>query len=940
MAVSVISIGASVASTYIAGAIGGVTGQIVGAVVGTVIAGALSGQEQQEQELDQIAQQQASALLNKASNNAPLPVVYGLRKVGGTRVFMETSGTDNEFLHVVIAMSEGEINSFENVYLNDIISTDSRFSGVLNVYTHTGADNQTADSNLVSDVANWTSAHRLRGTAYVYCKLKFDQDAYSGGLPTITADIKGTKVYDPRTSTTAWSDNPILCIRDYLTNTRYGRGIETSLIDDASFIASANYCDATVTIGGVTKKRYTTNGLVNTSQGSMTILKQLLTACRGFLVFSGGKYKIIIDKPETANFTFDEDNILGAWTISLGTKNNQYNRIRANFINENKNYQPDIAVVESSSLRTIDNGLLLEKTISLPYTTDIDRAKMITTVNLNQSRQKISCEFLATVEGLRAEVGDVVYIKHSTVGWQFLNNNAGKKFRIIKLALQNNDEVRVTAVEYSDDSYDFGTIFVSDTAPNTNLPDVTQIGIPVNLVVTEELYVTNTSQGAQVRANLSWTKPNNAFIDSYEVEYADSTGFFHFVTQTRQTTAEVNNLQAGSFSFRVRTVNTVGVRSAYTTVTHVMAGLTTPPASLTNFSVRAIDGSAHLEWDRSEDLDVLHGGFIRVRHSNLTSGAVWAGGSNIGKASSGTTTHTVLPLLAGTYMIKAVDSAGNFSVNSTNAITTVPNILDFNVVLTQTESPSFSGVLDDMVKVGNVIRLAEAPFFVLTEAGDQLVTQDGLYDIETEDGQTGLADSYGEYYFGTTPDLGATYTSRVASNLRYSGFVASDLIDSRTSLVDTWSNWDGEPSDKVNAEIWIRHTTDNPNSSPTYSEWQPLVIGDFHARAFQFKVIATTTDPSRNLDISTLGITIDMPDRNERANNVTVPTSGLNVTYANPFKETPFLGITALNMDDHQYWTLSNESRTGFSIIIYDNNSNQHVSKPINWIATGFGRAV
>jgi len=939
MAVSVISIGASALSSYVAGAVGGgIAGQVIGAVVGTVVAGALTGAVTKEQEVEQITEQQASALLNKSSNNAPLPVIYGLRKVGGTRVFMETSGTDNEYLHVVIAMSEGEINSFESVYLNDIVSSDSRFSGVLNVYTHTGTDNQTADSNLVASVPNWTSAHRLRGTSYVYVKLKFDQDAYPQGLPTITADLKGKKVYDPRNSSTAWSDNPILCIRDYLTNTRYGRGISTSLIDDTSFNASANYCDANVSIGGVTKKRYTLNGIVNTSQGSMTILKQLLTACKGFLIFSGGKYKIIIDKPETSTFTFDEDNIVGKWTIGLGSKKNQFNRIRANFINSDKQWQPDIAVVESSTLRTKDNGLLLEKTISLPFTTDIDRAKMITTINLNQSRQKISCEFNSTIEGLRAEVGDVVYIKHSTVGWQFLNANAGKKFRITRLTLQNNDEVRVQAVEYSDDSYNYGTIFQSDTAPNTNLPDVTQTKIPVNLVVTEQLYVTNTSQGAQVRANLSWTKPTDAFIQYYEVEYADSTGVFEFVTQTRSTSAQVNNLKAGTFTFRVRSVNTIGVRSAYTTTSSVLAGLTTPPASLTSFSVRAIDGSAHLEWDRSTDLDVLHGGFIRVRHSNLTTGATWAGGSNIGKASSGTTTHTVLPLLAGTYMIKAVDSAGNFSVNSTNAVTTVPNILDFNVVSTQTESPSFGGVLFDMVKVGNVIRLAEAPFFLVTEAGDQLLTQDGL-DIETEDGATGEAEDYGEYYFATTADLGATYTSRVASNLVYSGFVATDLIDSRTALVDTWSNWDGEPSDKVNAEIWIRHTKDNPSGNPTYSEWQPLIIGDFHARAFQFKVIATTSDPSRNLDISTLGISIDMPDRNERATNVTVPTSGLNVTYANPFKETPFLGVTALNMDDSQFWTLSNESRTGFSIIIYDNNNNQNVSKPINWIATGFGRA-
>ena len=915
MAVSAIAIAASAAGTYAATfATGTLAVALTQGIVGTVVAGALSGllpDHAGGQEQDQIAQQQASALINKSSNNASLPVVYGYRKVGGTRVFVEVSGTNNEYLHVIITMSEGEINSFENVYLNDVISTDSRFNGVLNVYTKTGADNQSAQSNAVSDLPNWTSSHRLRGTAYVYVKMKFDVNAFPQGLPTITADIKGVKVFDPRNNATAWSDNPILAIRDYLTNTRYGRGIATSLIDDASFIVGANYCDSTVSIGGATVKRYTTNGIVNTAQGSIGILKQLLTSCKGFLVFTGGKYKIVIDKPESAVFTFDEDNIVGAWTVSLGSKNNQFNRIRANFINKNKDWQPDIAIIESTQLRTLDNNELLEKTITLPYTTDIDRAKMITSINLNQSRQKISCEFTSTIEALKSEVGDVVYIKHSTVGWQYLNNNAGKIFRIIKMRLMNNDEVRVSAVEYSDASYNFGTIPIADTAPNTNLPDVSIAKIPVNLSVSEELFVTNTGQGVQVRANLSWTAPTDAFTQFYEVEFSQGSGAFKFVTQTRLTSAPVNNLQAGNFTFRVRTVNTIGVKSAYTTLSTVLAGLTTPPLQVANFSVRAIDGSAHLEWQRATDVDVIHGGFIRVRHSDLVSGAVWEGGSNIGQALAGTSTNAVLPLKAGTYMIKNVDSAGNFSTNATLSVTTVPNILSFNVIQTTTESPNYTGANVNMVKVGNVIRL--------TDSG-------------------GVVSTSGSYAFASSIDLGAVYTSRLSSNLLYSGFLYGTTVDSRANLVDTWLNWDGEPSDKITAVLQVRTTT-SAVSGATWTGWQPLIIGDFQARSFQFRVIVTSTDSSRNIDISQLGVSIDMPDRNERQHDITVGTSGLNISYTNPFKETPFLGITGANMQTGEYWTLSNETRTGFSIIIY-NNSGTAVSRKINWIATGFGRAV
>ena len=49
-------------------------------------------------------------LVNKQSNNASIPVIYGERLVGGTRVFIETSGTDNEFLYIALVLSEFHLN--------------------------------------------------------------------------------------------------------------------------------------------------------------------------------------------------------------------------------------------------------------------------------------------------------------------------------------------------------------------------------------------------------------------------------------------------------------------------------------------------------------------------------------------------------------------------------------------------------------------------------------------------------------------------------------------------------------------------------------------------------------------------------------------------------------------------------------------------------------
>ena len=88
------------------------------------------------------------------------------------------------------------------------------------VYTSVkgGTENNTAIPALISAGVNWTQDHKLQGTAYVYIRLEFEADAFPNGVPDISCIIKGKKVYDPRSSATAWSDNPALCIRDYLTS--------------------------------------------------------------------------------------------------------------------------------------------------------------------------------------------------------------------------------------------------------------------------------------------------------------------------------------------------------------------------------------------------------------------------------------------------------------------------------------------------------------------------------------------------------------------------------------------------------------------------------------------------------------------------------------------------------------------------------------------------
>jgi hypothetical protein len=121
-------------------------------------------------------------LINKQSNDSNIPVIYGERLTGGTRVFMETSGTDNTYLYMAIVMSEGEINDIAEIRVDDKVVTfassfsdgtavevdsgDSNFykdgESLIRVEPHYGTDGQSA-STLLSTLSSWGSNHKLSG---------------------------------------------------------------------------------------------------------------------------------------------------------------------------------------------------------------------------------------------------------------------------------------------------------------------------------------------------------------------------------------------------------------------------------------------------------------------------------------------------------------------------------------------------------------------------------------------------------------------------------------------------------------------------------------------------------------------------------------------------------------------------------------------------------
>ena len=131
---------------------------------------------------------QQGTMVTAKSGIAPHRIIYGKTRVGGTMVYAESTGSTNQFLHMIITVAGHEINNVTKVFFNEdevpltqdgsdsngiarfFPSSGNQYEGKARIKIHTGADAQVADADLVSDISQWTTNHRLRGIAYVYAR--------------------------------------------------------------------------------------------------------------------------------------------------------------------------------------------------------------------------------------------------------------------------------------------------------------------------------------------------------------------------------------------------------------------------------------------------------------------------------------------------------------------------------------------------------------------------------------------------------------------------------------------------------------------------------------------------------------------------------------------------------------------------------------------------
>lgn len=456
-------------------------------------------------------------LISGRSALAPHQIIYGRTRIGGTIVHMEATDS-NKYLHMVIAVAGHEIDAFEKIYFDDAeVTLDGSGIGYDNkvrVQFGLGSSSQTAFTDLVTESeVGWSSNHRLRGIACAYVRLEYNADKFPNGLPNISFLVRGKQVYDPRSSTTAWSANPALCINDYLTSTSYGLGCTyANEIDATALIAAANICDEDVPLdAGGTENRYECHGVIATSQRPADAIKVILGAMSGKAIFSGGKWRILAGAYYSPTLTLDENDLRGGFRVqSLMSRRDSFNCIKGVFSSAEDQYVPtDFPPIISSTFIAEDNGETVYQNIELPMTTSPSMAQRLAKIELLKARQQITLSLPLKLTGLQANVGDVVQITNTRMGW------SAKAFEVISLnislggALGVDLELRETATNVYD--WDASEEQAFDPAPNTNLPNPFTVGAVSNV----RFNVTNFYTAAN--GVLEWDC-SDALVNEYDVE--------------------------------------------------------------------------------------------------------------------------------------------------------------------------------------------------------------------------------------------------------------------------------------------------------------------------------------------------------------------------------------------------------------------------------------
>jgi len=526
-------------------------------------------------------------------------------------------------------------------------------------------------------------------------------------------------------------------------------------------------------------------------------------------------------------------------------------------------------------------------------------------------------------------------------------------YRVISIEESSETEYTVSAIIHDVNKY----TQVEDTTIPAQPRNVTTLldvkPPPSGLSAVEQIVVLNNRAVSKIF--VSWEPIQG--VKEYRIESQfgnDSVEVF----RVSRPDFELFESRLGSYKFKVQSYNALGILS--TTAASIddfkAVGKTVLPADVTGLLVEPVsDQLLRLRFNQSTDVDVIHGGNVVVRHSNLTDGTgTFTNSVDIIPRLPGSVSETLVPAIDGEYILKFRDDGGRLSSGEASVVVTNPDPLPKLVTFTDredTDSPPFGGTKVDCFFSEDVNGLVLGSLETL----DDVTDFDAIADFDF----LGAVDiTGGSYDFANILDLGSVHPLRLTRHFVTQGFYPNDLVDKRTANIDIWTDFDQATAFDVNAKLLVATTTAAPGNGSSYQDsdftgktFNTFANGTHIGRGFKFRCEMDSDDPAQSIEIDQLGYTAELDRRTEQKSNLSSGTSssGLAVTFDHAFftgasgtdvaagSQLPSIGITANDLGGTDKFELTNISGSGFTIK-FTNSGNAVQDKTFSYTAVGFGR--
>ena len=526
----------------------------------------------------------------------------------------------------------------------------------IRVIKYLGGPTQTASAYLMGLApAKWTSNHRLQGLAYCVVTLDLTNQRFQGGIPALTFDVSGRKVFDPRSNATAWSANPALCLRDFLT-APWGYECDASDIDDAYTIAAANACDVSIPldIGGTVTNgpTYTCNGAFNTAESRESMLEEMCEGMAGSAVY-GSQWMLQAGAWTLPVTALTDDHLDGQIEVlqAGASMDAMFNGVRGQYVPAGAGAPTDFDPYSNAVFVSAD-GRPLWDNITLPFTDNKARAKNLARIRTERARSSQVIRYPAKLSAWGLRIGERVTVTSAEYGL------SAKPYRVTDWQFGLDAPVVLTLQEDAAEIWDLADASTADPTPNTNLPSPFIVqAISGAAADSGTAHLLRQADGTiTTRVWVSWAPVTDGYVVSgghiavdFLPQGADQ---WSAAAEAPGDATGVYLLGAQDASFiviRVRAVNPLDIAGPPAFIGHRVVGKTAPPSNVAGLTAAVGDAGIVLEWAPCADAD--------YRDTELRRG--------------GTDWATSIPLLgtaearvAGTRFVWPKPSAGNYIVRA------------------------------------------------------------------------------------------------------------------------------------------------------------------------------------------------------------------------------------------------------------------------------------